>query len=165
MLSDCSELKQFFTTSRWNGLKNKNIRVCVVIMNMTEKLNILDNYIADLWGRYPIHWYYNNLKHFTQTVQWNIWRPIHTPWHWPWKVGTWWYTRNRAAFFFIASCGKLSQSCIYPLFQPLVRIWPLHCSLGNQNAITCKLELHAIQLKGRCTSLHAKGPQGSGMQG
>ena len=50
MLSDCSELKQFFTTSRWNGLKNKNIRGCVVIMNMREELNILDkhiNYIAD----------------------------------------------------------------------------------------------------------------------
>ena len=34
----------------WNGLKNKKIRVCVVIMNMTEELNILDkhiNYIAD----------------------------------------------------------------------------------------------------------------------
>ena len=46
-----------------------------------------------------------------------------------------------------------------------VRIWHLHCSLGNQNTITCKLELHAIQLKGRCTSLYAKGPQGPGMQG
>ena len=46
-----------------------------------------------------------------------------------------------------------------------VSIWPMHCSLGNQNTITCKLELHAIQLKGKCTSLYAKGPQGPGIQG
>ena len=59
----------------------------------------------------------------------------------------------------------LSCSCWARPEATLVRIWPLHCSLGNQNTITCKLELHAIQLKGRCASLHAKGPQGSGMQG
>ena len=47
----------------------------------------------------------------------------------------------------------------------LVRILPLHCSLGNQNTITCKLVLHSIQLKGKGDSSYAIGPQGPGMQG
>ena len=46
-----------------------------------------------------------------------------------------------------------------------VRIWPLHCSLGNQNTITWKLELHAIQLKGKSTSQYAQGPLGPSMLG
>ena len=66
----------------------------------------------------------------------------------------------------VCKCFK-SFKFIISLYFALtkVRIWPLHCSLGNQNTITCKLELHAIQLKGRCTSLYAKGPQGPGIQG
>ena len=65
-----------------------------------------------------------------------------------------------------SSENKLTKlSYHYVIYIFLVRIWPLHCSLGNQNTITCKLELHAIQLKGKCTALYANGPQGPGMQG